>query len=228
MEAIADNLDVDWIVSNDADELRSPPWEGITLRDGLYHVQQEGYSAVNFTALNFALTRDTYTDGADVSEHLQWFQFEVGSIRLNTWRKQPGARAELAWSGGHEVRFPGVRVFPYNFLLRHYPIRSVAQGRRKVFKERLPRFPVDERLRGWHSHYDDFKENRLLQRTTGLIRYDEDFPETYLLQRLAGPVPSPAVPTGGAKGELIRLMRRTGLLEPALRMQWRLRGRAAR
>ena len=38
------------------------------------------------------------------------------------------------------ARFPGRKVFPIQFLLRHYPIRSQRHGETKVFTERKPRF----------------------------------------------------------------------------------------
>ena len=54
---------------------------------------------------------------------------------------------DLAGSGGHEAVFTGRRVFPYNFLSKHYPVRSQAHGERKIFVERSAR--RSESARRW-------------------------------------------------------------------------------
>jgi hypothetical protein len=80
---------------------------------------------------------------------------------------------DLVSTGGHEARFPGRRVFPLRFLLRHYPIRGQAHGERKVFKERRARFSAEERARGWHVQYDALKEGAsFLREPSSLTPYD--------------------------------------------------------
>jgi hypothetical protein len=37
--------------------------------------------------------------------------------RLNAWKRQAG-RVELAWSAGHQVPFPGLRMYPESFPMR--------------------------------------------------------------------------------------------------------------
>jgi hypothetical protein len=229
LEVVASRMDADWILSNDADEFRYAPWPGVSLRDGLFHVQQQGFSAINHTYLNFELTANTYLADSDPGEHLSWFRpepFDLG--RVNGWRRLCGSPAEIAWSGNHIVRFSGRSVFPYNFLCKHYPIRSLEQGRRKIFQERLPRFPVAERLKGWHDHYDHVSPNDMLRPTTGLLHYDSTFQEDFLLERLTGvgfaPLPSRMTP----KIRLARVLRKVGLLDRALTLRWRLSGRVAK
>src|SRR5262249_22194019 len=51
--------------------------------------------------------------------------------------------------------FPNRRIFPVQFLLRHYPIRGQKHGMKKVFEERKPRFLENEKSRGWHRQYDE-------------------------------------------------------------------------
>jgi hypothetical protein len=229
VEELALTTEANWIIFNDADEVRTPPWADVSLRNALFHVYQSGFTAVNHTCLNFALTQDSFRTGLSLEQHLTWFNPERADLsRVNSWARLPGDPAELAWSGGHGVRFQGLRVFPYNFVIRHYPIRSVEQGRRKVFKERLPRFSVEERLRGWHAHYDHVRADALIQPTTDLLHFDEHFDEDYLIERLTGvgfelPVAAPTV-----RLRIIRALRKAGLLEPIVKLWWRLRGRAAR
>jgi hypothetical protein len=228
-EEVAAEIDATWVMHNDADEFRSAPWPGVTLRDALFHVQTEGFSVVDHGCLNFALTEDGYDTGA-LEEYLQWFLAErtPDLFRLNCWRRLPGAPAELAWSGGHSVRFPGTKVFPYNFLIRHFPIRSVEQGQRKIFRERLSRYPVGERLEGWHSHYDHIRAETLVRPTNGLVHLEPSFNEDFIVERLTGvgwePLPGPVT----LKIRVARVLRRLGLLDKALSFRWRHGGRATK
>jgi hypothetical protein len=100
------------------------------------------------------------------------------------WKPQP-APVDLAGSGGHDVVFPGRRVFPYKFPIRHYPIRSQAHGERKILAERKSRFDPAERARGWHAHYDQFVEgSSFLWDPATLHRFDE-LDERFFVQRLS-------------------------------------------
>lgn len=230
VEELALELHPDWVIQNDADEFRFAPWPGATLRDALFHVQSQGFSAVDHRCLNFALTEDRPYVDAPLEKYLTWF--EVARIpdltQLNCWRQPPGTRVELAWSGRHTVRFPGLRVFPYNFLMHHYPIRSVDQGRRKIFSERLPRFRVDERLQGWHSHYDHLSTGTLVRPTAGLMHLEPTFQEDFVLERLTGVGWEPSRGPVTLKARMARVLRRLGLLDKALTLRWRLSGRVAK
>ncbi len=219
VQEVAAGLDADWVLSNDADEYRYAPWAGVSLRDAIYHVDAHGYSAINHTYLNFELTEDG----------LEWFRPELVDMhRVNIWHRDPGAPGEIASSGGHEVVFAGRAVFPYNFLVKHFPIRSVEQGRRKIFQERLPRYSVDERLQGWHSHYDHLSAADLIKSTDGLFHFDPTFDEDFLIERLTGVgLDRPPVRVT-PKIRVARALRRLGLLDRALSLRWRTSGRAAK
>ncbi|MCK7581174.1 MAG: hypothetical protein MZV65_39765 [Chromatiales bacterium] len=52
---------------------------------------------------------------------------EYDRLQIRCWKKT-GAPVDLTTTGGHEARFPGRRVFPVRFPMRHYPIRSAEQG----------------------------------------------------------------------------------------------------
>jgi len=81
-------------------------------------------------------------------EHAQSFD----KVQVRCWRRGEHA-VDLVSSGGHDAMFPGRKVFPVRFLLRHYPVRGQAHGERKVLAERLQRFDSEERARGWHVQY---------------------------------------------------------------------------
>src|SRR5262249_51751604 len=86
-----------------------------------------------------------------------------------------GDTVDLVSSGGHDVQFPGRRIFPLRFISRHYPIRGAAHGARKVFAERTGRFRSEERARGWHVQYDGVNEgSSFIRDPSTLTPYDPD------------------------------------------------------
>jgi hypothetical protein len=117
-------------------------------------------------------------------------------------------------------------VFPYNFLLKHYPIRSQAHGEQKVLRERKPRWDAGERRRGWHFQYDHIRAGHRFIRPTGdLLRFDESFYEVMLIERLSaiGLHEEPARYSWRSRRLAIDWLRRLGILEPAVRVQRRVR-----
>ncbi len=173
-EVLAAELDTDWLVNADADEFRESPWPGVGFFDALQEVDRMGFNAVDFAVLNFPPVHDAFRKGDDPRDAFRYCEPGAGFDRLQVrcWKRQPGP-LDLVSTAGHEARFPGRRVFPLRFLLRHYPIRSQAHGERKVFRERLPRFAGDERARGWHVQYDGLKEGAsFLRESSSLTPYD--------------------------------------------------------
>ena len=154
-EARSRTLGYDWYLHVDADEIRLPPWPGVSLREGLDRVAADGYQLVNFKLFNFRLTADLPA-GADADFESAMPMYSA-SERFNqrqvkAWRADP--QVDLASLGGHHVRVPGGRVFPTRFIHKHYPVRSFEHGRRKILNERKARFSKAEKARGWHVQYD--------------------------------------------------------------------------
>ena len=183
-EELAASLDADWVIHADADELRESPWEGVALPEAFSRVERLGYNAVDFQVYNFVPTDDGFVDGGDLRVAFPYC--ERGAVfdrlQIKAWRAR--GRVELASSGGHEARFDGRRVFPVRFVLRHYPVRTEAQGRRKVFAERTPRFLDEERARGWHVQYDAVAPgHRFVRPPEGLWRFDGEAVRFELCQR---------------------------------------------
>jgi glycosyltransferase involved in cell wall biosynthesis len=190
VEDIAAHLDADWVVLHDADERRRGPWPGVGLRDALYAVDQRGFTCVDHITLTFWPTHGSPTCAGtrDVEQVLTYFEFSAHPGHFHqrrAWKRSPGQRVELAASAGHDVQFPGRRVFPYRFLLKHYPIRSQAHGERKVFAERRPRWNAAERAFGWHAQYDHLTSFE--RDPSELILFDPaTFYEDWLMERLSG------------------------------------------
>lgn len=233
VEQVALASGADWVIHHDSDEVRESPWPGTSLRDAIYTVDQLGWTAIDHTCLEFRAIDDAYPPGVSLRDYFFHFEF-ARSDRVNAWRQKAGVPVDLRSSGGHQVRFPGMQVFPVNFFMRHVSIRSQAHGERKVYRDRQPRYPVAELLKGWHRHYADVRPHQdFLRDPTTLLRFHEStFYETYLFERLArtGIPESPSNESGTLKLRIVRALRAWGLgnlIEHAqiLKLGWRARRR---
>jgi hypothetical protein len=190
-ETMAQESDASWILRIGADEIRESPWPGVGLRDALYRVEQEGFNAIDHTVLEFHPTGEPCLGNMPVQERMRYFEFGARPghfCQIRGWKRQPEP-VEIAWSGGHEVRFPERRVYPFKFLLRHYPIRSQEHGERKILVERIPRAnPLEKEVRGWHTHYEEVaKRQSFLRNPAELLRFDDEtFHRDYVVERLSG------------------------------------------
>jgi glycosyltransferase involved in cell wall biosynthesis len=147
--ALASELEADWFLHVDADEIRLPPRPGETLVEALERVAEEGYNAVRFQELTFVPTQEHPDhDHARFRETMRWYYpFASGKLdQVKAWRRQPGP-VDLASSGGHVVDFPGLRLSPEPFPMLHYLFLSVSHAIEK-YVERV--YDPDEVASGWH------------------------------------------------------------------------------
>jgi glycosyltransferase involved in cell wall biosynthesis len=112
-EQLADQLGADWYLHLDAADRPLAPHEGQTLAHALAEVERRQFNAVNFVQ-----------DGV----RPQTFPEHVVA-----WSRRP-QRPLLRWSRGARVRFPGLRVAPWSFVLaRHEPAaRDAAEVRARA------------------------------------------------------------------------------------------------
>lgn len=187
-EELAAELGADWYIHADADEFRESPWPDMTLAEAIRFADSLGYNAVNFELFNFRPVDDGFPPGTDVRTHILYCERgdAFDRLQVKAW-KNTGVPVGLAETGGHDVSFPGRNVFPIPFLLRHYPIRGEAHGRRKVFEQRLPRFVEEERKEGMHVQYAAYEkgEVRFLHDASRLVRYDPDAARAAILGRFS-------------------------------------------
>jgi len=163
VEKVAAQSDADWIMHCDADELRYSNFPGKTLAQAFQCVQAYGFNAVDFQVLTFHPTgpltapRDApypFDGSQDPEQYFRYYSGDPLNQRIGqvkAWRNV--GRVSLAASGGHQVQFPGRRVYPVKFLSKHYPIRSQAHGERKVFEERKW-LDQSQGRKDWHVQYD--------------------------------------------------------------------------
>ncbi len=148
-EQLAATLDADWFIHLDADEIRLPPDSGTTLAQALVEADRHGYNAVNFMEFSFVPTRESPDhDHADFLRTMRAYYPFLPSFphRLNAWKRQTGP-VDLAWSGGHQVRFPNLRMYPNSFPMRHYLFLSIPHAVEKYVRRS---YDPGEVASGWH------------------------------------------------------------------------------
>jgi hypothetical protein len=179
-----------WIIHHDSDEIRVSPWADVSFRAGLYLAQCMNFNAVDFTVCDFRPVDSSFSPGMDPEVALPFFEFGRRSghfKQVKAWL-QGVEPVNLVGSGGHDVQFSKRRIFPYKFLLKHYPLRRPDQARRKIFEERLGRFSPQERAEGQHVQYDHWsRDDPFLWSAADLIRFDEhDTRASFLVELISG------------------------------------------
>ena len=201
VEELSTTLQCDWFIHHDVDEIRQSPWPECTLRDALYLADRAGFNAIDHTVIDYRPIDNSYVPGTDFGAHFSWWEFgkRPGHFaQIKAW-KNIGQRIDLASSGGHDASFHNRKVFPYKFLLRHYPIRSDAHGALKVFQDRLGRFSANERDKGWHTQYDKCKPGQSFLRDPSSLNQADIAKEKdkFLIELLSGIgiIPTPPAQT---------------------------------
>ena len=195
IETVSSTLDASWCIHYDMDELRESPWPDVTLRDAIYHADQSGYNSINHLTVNFYPSDMAYAPGKNVTDHLRQYTLTGTSaslLQIKAW-KHLGKKIQLVSTGGHRVQFLGQRVYPYRFLIRHYPLRTAVQAFSKI-RQRRYHVPKLARLLGWHTQYDRYDltdaqlfENLCEWARKELTEFDPaTFYQTYLIERLSG------------------------------------------
>ena len=188
-ENLGIELDADWFLHYDTDEIRESPWEKTTLREAFWRVEKHGYNAVDFTLLNFSPIDNSFKDGDSPINFFKFCEFgdRPGHFKqIKAWKKQ-SEKVDLHSQAGHKVIFQNQRVFPIKFLTKHYPFRNQIQAEKKIIKERINRLDPEGLKKGWHTHYKNFDlAQDILKTKEELIHFDKDFYSDYLIERLSG------------------------------------------
>ena len=147
-ERLASEIEADWFIRQDADEIReAPPGYG-TLYDAIRKVDALGYNAINFDEFAFMPTDESESFiGKDFYEEMKYYCFihPRSQHHIKAWKRHESiVRLE---DGGHFATFEGRRVYPENFILRHY-IGLSADCLKVKYCGRS--FRVAEILMGWH------------------------------------------------------------------------------
>lgn len=153
-EYLASILDADWFMHSDPDEVRLSHRSDLTLAEALARADSEGYNAVNFQEFTFIPTREApdhdHPDYKKTMRHYYAFSPAFPN-QLKAWKRQP-ERVELAWSGGHLVRFPDLRMYPETFVMRHYLLLSLPHAVEKWVQQRFDPVALKAGWHGWRAH----------------------------------------------------------------------------
>ena len=152
-EELAATLEADWYIHLDPDEIRLPPRSDRTLAQAFAEVDELGYNAVNFMEFVFVPTREAPDhDHPRFQQTMRWYYPFQRSFpqwrphRRNAWKRQ-AEKVDLAGRGGHRVRFPGLRLYPQFFKMRHYIFLSVPHALCKWVDRNYDETAVEK---GWH------------------------------------------------------------------------------
>lgn len=146
-EQLARELEADWFMHADADERRLPPPGSRSLAEALATADRDGYNAVDFKEFTFVPTRESPDhDHPDYERTLRtYYPFAPRPVhQLKAWK---AADVELASSGGHVVDFPGLRMAPEPFPMKHYLFLSVPHAIEKYVERG---YDAGEVASGWH------------------------------------------------------------------------------
>ena len=149
-QQLAGELDADWVIHLDADEIRLPPSGHATLAEALAEVDRQGYNAVDFFEYTFVPTReDPDHDHPGFEQTMRTYYPFSPSIpyQLKAWKTAAARQPDLASSGGHRVEFPGLRMYPDPFPMKHYLFLSVPHAIEKYVERDYDPAEVEQ---GWH------------------------------------------------------------------------------
>lgn len=155
-QELAGELDADWFIHQDADELRVSSERGRTLAQTLGALDEAGYNAANFLEFTFMPTRERPDhEGGDFAATMRSYYCYVGKFphRLNAWKRQDGP-VELARQGGHRIRFPGLRMAPLSLYSRHYIFLSPEHAALKFGPGRYAGEDLKAGWFNWRSRFD--------------------------------------------------------------------------
>jgi glycosyltransferase involved in cell wall biosynthesis len=186
VDEVACSSEYDWIIHHDSDEIRTSPEESMTLKDIISHADHLGFNAIDFTVMDFRPIDNGYNPTVNPTDYFRYFEYgrRPGHfIQTKCWKNQ--RKSVGLWkAGGHDVEFPGKRVYPIKCILKHYPLRSTEQAVKKIFSDRNPRITTEEKTKGWHSQYVNYTkkdsfiwERNSLKKYHGVMTHQEDMVE---------------------------------------------------
>jgi 2-polyprenyl-3-methyl-5-hydroxy-6-metoxy-1,4-benzoquinol methylase/glycosyltransferase involved in cell wall biosynthesis len=179
MDTIAATSPHDWILHVDADEFFESPSLNHGLLEFIGVADEAGYDMIEATLLDFRPV-----DGQSMSQLSSMWQFATrpGAFTLQRAWKNRRHKVGISQTGGHSLSVP-YRRFPFNLILKHYPLRSPDQAKTKIFHDRNPRFAKERAELGWHVQYDAYlPEHTYLWDPSLLNNWEWITPREYIVE----------------------------------------------
>jgi glycosyltransferase involved in cell wall biosynthesis len=172
----------DWLIKLDADEFLEAPSQYKDLREAIER-ESKKHNLIQFNNFQFWPTETDIEESDDIREKMKYYSWN-DDWQFRCWKHYPGTT--IHETGGHLPIFPKeikVHLSPNKFTLRHYCIRSVEHGMKKVFEERLKRYSKKEMDMGWHKRFKKFERDRksFIIPSEKLFRYNND--EQWMLEK---------------------------------------------
>lgn len=169
---LANEIDADWFIHHDADEIREAPKGVINLVKGIQDADKKGYNAINSDELVFTpISEDETFEQKDYVKEMIYYYYFRPKVhhRVNIWKKSDG-KIDLSSTGGHSVLFENRKIYPINFILRHYILLSKKHA---IMKYGERNYDPDELAKGMNVKRANFNPNRF------------QFPEKSLLKKVS-------------------------------------------
>lgn len=161
MEGIVSERRYDWYILTAPDEIMEPPEGFNSLPDALAEVDRKGFNTVNFDEFVFIPTsaEESYL-GRDYEAEMQYYYFfEPRPQRLiRAWKRTKDA-ADLVKFGSHKALLKTQKLYPRNFILKHYIFLSHSHAVKK-YSSRV--FAQEEIQKGWHSNRLNLNEESII------------------------------------------------------------------
>ena len=172
-EELSREIDAEWFMHQDADEIRLAPPPFRSLREAVGHVQEAGFNAVNFDEFVFVPTSDdeSFEDKDYASLMSAYYYFAPHPLRqVKLWKKR--SDVALGPSAGHQTTFEDRRVYPVSFAMKHY----IGLSRDHIVQKYSSRkFSPRLLARGWHGRRPHIRADTLHLPTRGALkRYAHD------------------------------------------------------
>jgi glycosyltransferase involved in cell wall biosynthesis len=175
--SMAEKHEPKWLLLLGADEFLESPFSSLNLKQSVELEDSRDYNLIQFNNFEFWPTeKDKGCSEPDVRKRIKHYSWN-DDYQFRCFRYYRGINIDE--SGGHIPVFPEdapVNLAPEKFTIRHYAIRSYEQGLRKVFRERLPRYPEHEKKKWGLDKYTKFgtDERYFVIDSTLLNEYRED------------------------------------------------------
>ena len=128
-ESLTKELDCDWIIHQDVDELLYSNIKGERIADALKRVHELGFNAVNFDEFVFLPLERFKKFHSDNYHKMKWYYFfEPAKSRL--MRAFHRSLKTKINSGGHKLE-GDINLYPENFCMRHYIFKNREHAKTK-------------------------------------------------------------------------------------------------
>jgi glycosyltransferase involved in cell wall biosynthesis len=157
-EKLLQELDYDWIIHHDADEIMEHYNGKSTLREAIEEADAEGFNVINFDEFVFIPEPETNYDGSDYYHAIRrYYFFQPETNRLNRAYKK-SLKKEVTNYNGHRIMADELNIYPQNHTLRHYMVLSRRHALEKYLNRRFD--PIDLK-KGWHKNRLNFTKDAL-------------------------------------------------------------------